>query len=301
MKKTAYELIEQISLEGSVFLVTGGYSGLGAVNVRALLKAKATVIATGRNRDLQDEFAKSCKADPALEFEENKLDTSHTVDLGDLDSVKAFSAYVRKNYSHIDCLINNAGVMYTAAGKTVQGFETQMGINVIGHFLLSKNLADQTSRQIWLSSKGHTRLGSPRIDLKSITEVDSSNYNTQLRYQQSKLGNILLAKQFAIEYPHLTSVSVHPGLVKTNLGRNSTFTQLLLFTLANPLMAMNIQSPEMGASTQVYLATLPVEELVNGAYYAECKVIQESESARNLSDAKMLFEFCDEKTTKFQL
>ncbi len=299
MKKTAYDIVENQNLEGSVFLVTGAYSGLGAINTRALLQAKATVIATGRNRALQDEFAASLQSDPEVEFDEHQLDTTHTMDLGDLDSVKSFGSYVENTYPRIDCLINNAGVMYTPPGKTVNGFETQMGINVIGHFLLAKMLVNKTSRQVWLSSKGHTRLGAPQIDLEAITTVDDANYNTQLRYQQSKLGNILLAKQFGIEYPHLIAVSVHPGLVKTNLSRHSTLKQLLLFALTNPLMMMSMQSPEQGAATQTLVATLPKEQLVNGAYYANCQVEEEAESAKNLSDAKKLYDYCSEVTSEY--
>ena len=300
MKRTAFDIVENQNLQGKVYLVTGAYSGLGAVTTQALLKAKATVIVAGRNAQLQAEFAKSLKENPEISFDDQQLDASHIIDLGSLESVKDFANYVETNYDQIDCLINNAGVMYTPPGKTKDGFETQMGINVIGHFLLSKILVEKTKRQVWLSSKGHTRQGAPRIDLKAITTVDEAAYDTQLRYQQSKLGNILLAKQFGVEYPHLVSVSVHPGIVRTNLVRNITFTQKLIFALLNPLMVMNMQAPEQGASTQVMVATLPEGQLINGAYYADCKVTKEAESAKNMEDSQKLFAYCNEVTKAFQ-
>lgn len=301
MKKTAFDIVENQDLSGKVFLITGAYAGLGAINTQALLKANATVIITGRNPQAQAEFVKSLLEDPALHFEDDQIDASHTLDLGDLESVRDFALYIKKTYKQIDCLINNAGVMFTPPGKTTNGFETQMGINVIGHFLLAKMLVEITKRQVWLSSKGHIRFGAPRIDLEAITQVDANNYTSRLRYQQSKLGDILLAKQFAKQYPHLQAVSVHPGGVKTNLGRHMTFGQKFLFILKHPLMVMSMVEPEEGAATQVKVATLPDTELTNGAYYADCQVAEEAESAKNMEDAQKLFDYCDGVTKDYQL
>ncbi len=300
MKKTASDMIKHHDLNGKVFLVTGAYSGLGAITTQVLLKAKAKVIIASRNAKTQADFAQGLIDDKDILFDPQQLDASHTLDLGDLASVRDFAHYVKGAYDQIDGLINNAGVMYTPPGKTKDGFEMQMGVNVIGHFLLSKILAEITRRQIWLSSKGHTRLGAPRINLDQITKVDNGDYNPRLRYQQSKLGNILLAKQFGEEYPHLKAVSVHPGMVSTNLGRNISFVQKLTFILTNPLMVMNMKQPEEGAATQVMVAIMPESELTNGAYYADCRVTEEAESAKNMEDAKKLYDYCNEVTLAYQ-
>ncbi|MEL7119704.1 MAG: SDR family NAD(P)-dependent oxidoreductase [Bacteroidota bacterium] len=300
MKKTAFDIIKGQNLKGKVYLVTGAYSGLGAATTEALLKANATVIIGGRSAAKQAEFAQSLKDNTELSFDEQQLDASYTIDLGNLESVRDFANYVNDKYDQIDALINNAGVMYTPPGKTKDGFETQMGINVIGHFLLSKILAPKTNRQVWLSSRAHIRFGSPNIDYKAITEVDESTYNTRLCYQQSKLGNILLAKQFSIEYPHMVAYSVHPGFVGTNLGRHAKPSQVLWLLLKNPLLPFQRQTPEQGAATQVMVAILPEDQLTSGAYYADCKVTKETDSAKNMADAKKLFEYCEEVTAKFQ-
>ena len=300
MKQTAFDIVKGHDLTGKVFLITGGYAGLGATSTKALLTANATVIIGGRNEKTQNEFVKSLQDDPTLKFEDHQLDASHTLDLGILESVRDFARYVKESYQQIDCLLNNAGVMFTPPGKTNDGFETQFGTNVIGHFLLTKLLVDITKRQVWLSSKGHTRLGAPRIDLDAITKVDESDYNTALRYQQSKLGNILLAKQFDKQYEQLTAVSVHPGVVKTNLGRHMTLGKKLTFMLKHPLAIMSMKEPEEGAATQVMVATVPEEALISGAYYADCKVTQEADSAKNMEDAKKLFDYCNEVTADFQ-
>ncbi len=300
MKKSAFEITQGKDLSGKVYLVTGGYSGLGAITTEALLKANATVIVAGRNAQSQASFLEGLKSKSDLSFHDGQVDVSHTLDLADLASVREFARYIKKTYKQIDGLVNNAGVMFTPPGKTKDGFEVQFGTNVIGHFLLAKLLVDITKRQVWLSSKGHTRLGAPRIDLDAIENVDESDYNTTLRYQQSKLGNILLAKQFNKQYPGITSVSVHPGVVKTNLSRHMSFGKKLLFMIKHPLAILSMKEPEEGAATQVFTATVANDELIGGAYYVDCEVAEEAESAQNMEDARKLFDYCDGVTSGFQ-
>lgn len=300
MKRTAFDIVKDHDLSGKVFLITGAYAGLGAISTQALLKAKATVIVAGRSAQAQAEFVKTLQDNPDLHFDDRQIDASHTLDLGNLASVRDFALYVKKTYPQIDCLMNNAGVMNTPPGKTKDGFEIQMGINVIGHFLLAKVLVEITKRQVWLSSRGHIRFGAPGIDYDAIRNVDESSYIPRSRYQQSKLGDILLAKQFAKQYPHLVAYSVHPGGVKTNLGRHMTLGQKLRFILQHPLLVMTMVEPEVGAATQVMVAILPEDQLTNGAYYADCRVTEEAESAKNMEDAKKLFDYCDEVTKDFQ-
>ncbi len=297
---TAFDVVKGLDLEGQVFVVTGGYSGLGAASTEALLRAGATVVVAGRNAKTQANYIDDLTSRPNLEFAAHQLDGNKTLDLANLASVREFADYVSNWYDRIECLINNAGVMYTPAGRTEDGFEIQMGTNAIGHFLLAKLLADKTARQVWLSSKAHTRHGAPGIDIDAIGQIDERSYSPTRRYQQSKLATILLAKQFAIEYPSLRSVSVHPGVVKTNLSRHSSPWLLMLFALKNPLTVMSMKTPEVGAATQTLVATMPRDDLENGAYYADCEVAAVAESARDMKDAKRLFDYCDVATKSFQ-
>lgn len=308
--KTATDAVKGLDLSSKVFLVTGAYSGLGAASVEALLKANGKVIIVGRNKSSQDKFVQVLLSNKALNISPDQIDAEQTMDLGDLESVSKFAKYIDGKYNQIDVVMNNAGVMRTPAGKTKDGFEIQMGTNVIGHFLLAKILAPKTKRQVWLSSTGHTLIdeypgdhnleNAPRIDIEAIEEVDTEAYHTWRRYQQSKLGNILLSKQFLNEYPGLNSYSVHPGVVQTNLARH--------FSLWNKIKAIpkllsgqvKMTKPEHGASTQVYCSVAPVNELENGAYYADCQVAPSSRASNNEEDAKKLFDYCYEVTKSFQ-
>jgi len=136
---------------GKTFVVTGGYSGIGAETVKALLNEGGRVVIGGRNAGRLEEFMASLTA--ANANSSNNVD-GMVLDLSDLESVKTFAAKVGERYDRI-VLINNAGIICPAA-ETKQGIEMQMGTNVVGHFLLSKLLLPSTTRQVWLSSTFHS-------------------------------------------------------------------------------------------------------------------------------------------------
>ena len=309
--KSALEAVKGLDLTGKVFLVTGAYSGLGAASTKALLSANARVILAGRNAETQakfvDDLCKSSSIDPSL------MDSSATVELGDLASVRDFALHVRSKYDTIDCLMNNAGIMNTPYEVTKDGFEIQFGTNVIGHFLLAKLLADRTKRQVWLSSRGHAihntspppkfdNEQAPPIDLDMITNVDKDSYDGWRRYQQSKLGDLLLAKQFAVEYKdtNMEAVSISPGLVATNLFRSMPLLLTQAFLLIGKLTGGGAATPDEGARTQVLCATMSSNEIVNGAYYHDCQVTEPATVAKDMEQAKKLYDYCDEVTKEFQ-
>lgn len=311
-KRTAKEVADHYkdNVANKVFVVTGAYSGIGVETTKALLAAgAATVIVGGRNRTLQDEFVASLEKDYAASG--GKIDGSHVIDLADLASVQQFAAYVNETYSKIDVLILNAGIMNTPAGVTVNGLEQQMGVNCIGHFLLAKLLSNTTTRQVWVSSLAHLRNGSPRIDIEYYKafslENSSKEYVGWNAYQQSKLGDILLAKEFGMRYPQLETCSLHPGVIRTNLSRHLSVWDLLQFVFVRipQLLLSGEKSPmktvEQGAATTVHCASLPTHEFQpQGAYYVDCDVAAESESARNEEDATAFFDYCDQVTRDFQ-
>lgn len=300
---TATEAVEGLDLSDKVFVVTGGYSGLGAATSKALASTGATVVLAGRNKASQSKFASEVTA----ALPSASIDADEVVDLGDLSSVVAFGHHIRSRYDRIDCLMNNAGVMNTPPGLTKDGFEIQFGTNVVGHFLLARLLVDQTDRQVWLSSSGHSLIGdppgnhdlakAPRISIDATRAVNPDTYDSWRRYQQSKLGAILLAKQFAIEHPHLKTCAVHPGVVRTNLGRHMSIWLMMRYVTASLFgRTQAMVGPDAGARTQTLCAVMPSDTLENGAYYADCVPSTPADAAQNMQDAKRLYDFCEEVT-----
>ena len=134
---------------------------------------------------------------------------------------------------------------------------------------------------------------------------DTKDYNSWLAYQQSKLGGILLAKEFHRRCSAVESASLHPGIIATNLWRHMTFMGYVRFfvvsvprSIAGEGRIKFFKSPSQGASTTVMVAT--TSDLVNGAYYRNCQADDPAESAKNDDDAKALFDYCDEVTKAYQ-
>lgn len=184
----------------------------------------------------------------------------------------------------LDVFIANAGIMAVPPGLTAEGFEIQFGTNYLGHAVLLRLLRPvmlrtaalpaSDVRMVVLSSFGHTMAPPGGIEFDRLRAVETPEHRKHVaeagtkwqRYGQSKLADILLARAMAKRYPQVTSVSVHPGLVNTNLGaaaESSLLTYLLMSLRWTPLY----KSAEEGAYNTLWAATTPKEELENGGYY----------------------------------
>ena len=136
-KRTALEAAKLgENIDGKVFVVTGCYSGIGVETVKALLDQGGKVVLGGRNPQQLEDFAATMKST----YNDNTRVDSAVLDLGDLESVQKFAQYIlaKTEIYHDVCVICNAGVMNTPPGLTKSGFESQMGVNVVGHYLLCK-------------------------------------------------------------------------------------------------------------------------------------------------------------------
>jgi len=131
--------------------------------------------------------------------------------------------------------------------------------------------------------------------------VNDKNYNGFHQYQQSKLGDILLAKEFVARH-NMEAVSAHPGVIRTNLGRHISIWDLIPLIFRILMSGQTFKTPEQGAATTVTCATLPSDsnEFVNGAHYDDCAIKEPTESANNEDDRKALYDYCDKVTKKFQ-
>jgi NAD(P)-dependent dehydrogenase (short-subunit alcohol dehydrogenase family) len=149
-----------------------------------------------------------------------------------------------------------------------------MGTNHLGHALLTKlllptllktaKLPGSDVRVVNLSSSAHTRCPAPGVDFE---DIGLSNANPMDRYTQSKLANIYFAKQLAVRYPGITSVAVHPGIVRTNLFDTMKTGSRMLNTLSNTFgWAVYVSIPD-GAKNQLWAATAKKEDVKSGEYY----------------------------------
>jgi len=240
---------------GRIAIVTGANSGIGYETTLALAQKGATAVMACRNLEKANPAAGQIRAtNPSGTVEVMQLD------LGDLESVKAFAAAFQEKYNRLDLLINNAGIMMPPYGKTAQGFETQFGVNHLGHFALTGLLLDlllQTpqSRVVTVSSMSH-RFG--RIDFDDLNW--EKGYNPNAAYGQSKLANLLftyeLQRKLTAAGQGTIATAAHPGWTGTNLQRHAAWLNFL-----NRFVA---QAPPMGALPTLMAATEPG---VNGGEY----------------------------------
>ncbi|MCX5557532.1 oxidoreductase [Streptomyces sp. NBC_00038] len=243
---------------GRTAVVTGANSGIGYVTARELARKGAQVVLACRSEARGNEAGDRLVSEvPGAHVEFVRLD------LGDLESVREFAATYERAYDRLDLLINNAGVMALPHGRTTDGFETQFGVNHLGHFaltglLLPTLLGTPGARVVTLSSGVHAL---SNID---ITDLNSERqYRRWVAYGRSKTANLLftheLARRLATIGSEVVAAAAHPGYATTNLqtagarmeGRKGTER---LIEIGNRVFG---QSAEAGALPTLYAATAP--------------------------------------------
>ena len=278
---TTDEVVAGLDLAGKVVVVTGASGGLGAETARAIASTGATVVLVARN-------AKKLEARKAEIVESTGNANVHlqVVDLADLNSVESGADELLQSFASIDVLINNAGIMACPLERTLQGFESQMGVNHIAHFVFTNRLLEALksatgARIVVLTSGAH-----------KIASVDLDDMNWEIReydkweaYGASKTANALFATELnrRFSFEGITVNCVHPGVIMTDLSRSLTeddFTSIAT-------EGMKFKTVECGAATSVWAAVSPQLEGQGGYYLEDCHVGVE------LPASHMLAGYCD--------
>jgi NAD(P)-dependent dehydrogenase (short-subunit alcohol dehydrogenase family) len=235
---------------GRTALVTGANSGLGLQTTLALARNGARVLMACRDRERGQAALQQVQTQvPGAQVELVELD------LAALGSVQAAADDVQARTATLDLLVDNAGVMATPRLRTADGFELQLGTNHLGHFALTGRLlplllAAPAPRVVVVSSGAH-RMGAMRFeDLQS-----ERSYSRWGAYGQSKLANLLFARELGRRYATVVVAAAHPGYAATHL-QNGHGSSLLagVMKVGNAVLA---QSDEGGALPSVYAATMP--------------------------------------------
>lgn len=270
---TTEDVIRGVDLKGKTAVVTGASAGLGVETARTLAVAGANTILLGRNRQ------KLTNAADGIRQQHPDVNIQTVImDLADQSSVREAAAEILSSHPTIDLLINNAGVMACPFSKTVQGLELQFGTNHIGHFLFTCLLipallnADQ-ARIINLSSAGHKN---GEVDLQDYN-FEKRSYDKWVSYGQAKTANV----QFTVALSErlldkgVRCFAVHPGAIKTELGRHMTEEDARsLAKTATTSEGWIYKTVAGGAATSVWAATS--EDLNNhsGIYLEDCQIAE---------------------------
>jgi NAD(P)-dependent dehydrogenase (short-subunit alcohol dehydrogenase family) len=264
---TADEVLAGLDLTGRFAIVTGGYSGIGLETTRALAKAGAHVLVPARRAELAREAVAGL---PNVAVGE--------LDLGDLDSVRAFAEGFLATGRDIDLLIDSAGIMACPETRVGPGWEAQFATNHLGHFALVARLWPRLvtgggARVVSVSSVAH-RFSDIRWDDLWFER----GYEKWAAYGQAKTANVL----FAVELDRrgrdsgVRAFALHPGGIMTPLQRHLPRAEMVergwVDEDGNPLL--EFKTPEQGAATQVWAATSAQLAGLGGVYLEDCDIAE---------------------------
>ncbi|CAN5591866.1 SDR family oxidoreductase [soil metagenome] len=275
-------------MEDKICVVTGANAGIGLETAKALCAKGATTVFVCRS----EEKAKKAIKDVKKEVPEAKTDYA-IADLSSQKQKREMAQNLLDKYEKIDVLVNNAASWFSDLELTEDNIERQWAINHLSPFLLTHLLIPalqkaQDPRVIIVSSDSHFhgKIHFNDVNLKH-------NYHGLRAYAQSKLANVLFTFEFDRRktFNHISINAVQPGLVKTDIGTKHTTS---LHGLMWKLRRLGGVSPEKGAATSVYLASLNEARGITGKYWDKCKPKQASRNAYNTEDAARLWELSQE-------
>ncbi|XP_055603262.1 retinol dehydrogenase 12-like [Uranotaenia lowii] len=280
--------------DGKVILITGANTGIGKETAKELLKRGGKVYLACRSL----EKANQAREDLIQETGSKDIFV-RKLDLSSMESIRSFAKSFLQEEPRLDILINNAGVMACPKELTKDGFEQQIGVNHLGHFLLTNLLMDRLkssapSRIVNLSSLAHYYGSINKQDLNS-----ERSYNQVMAYCQSKLANVLFTRELArrLEGTGVTAYAVHPGSVDTDLLRHmGSLFFLLEHKLIKPIVRLTFKSVKSGAQTSLYTALDEGLVNVSGKYYADCCEKKPSAAALDDETARWLWNTSEKLT-----
>ena len=284
-------------LTGRTAVVTGSNAGLGLEIAAQLAGHGARVVMACRNLTKAEAAADEIRS----RFGSDAVLDVRKLDLSSLESVRALAAELVAEGTAIDLLINNAGLMAVDHELTADGFEMQLGVNHLGHFVLTAELLplmvrNPGSRIASMASMGH-RAGRMHFD----DLMFEKRYHRWPPYFQSKLANLLftaeLQRRLASTGAQTIAVAAHPGGSHTDLGTEGSG---ITNWLGGAFMWMG-QEPDKGALPMLRAATDPA--VTGGQYYGPHLMMMgrpvletPSRNARNAGDARRLWTMSEELT-----
>jgi len=272
---TTQDVLNGVNLRGKRILVTGVSAGIGVETARSLAAHGAHVVGAARDLAKAEAATAQVRKDAAAEGGSLEL---VTLDLGNLQSVRACADALLKARRPYDLVIANAGVMATPFGHTADGFETQFGTNHLGHFVLVNRIAPligSAGRLINLSSAGHRF---SNVDLED-PNFERTRYEPFVAYGRSKTANILFAVAFDRRHRArgVRAAAVHPGVIQTELGRymepgsiQAMIDQISQQVAAEGKAPFQWKTIPQGAATSVWAGVVAQADEVGGRYCENC-------------------------------
>ncbi|KAK6221924.1 hypothetical protein LQW54_001144 [Pestalotiopsis sp. IQ-011] len=275
------------NLDNRVCLVVGGTSGLGEATAVALARHHPKKLyLTARSRAKSDSTVARIRAS-------SEAAEAANIEIIDLD------------LSSFESVREAAGVSLLPHAISTNGYEIQFATNYLGHALLTQllmpkllytaTLPGSDVRIISMSSRSHKTWSPQEGILFDELKSPMARRSAFALYGQSTLAKTLFAHQLAKRYPKITSVSLHPGGVKTNVFEGEKGVNWLLYNLViKPVVLLTGTTPEEGAKTQLWCSVSP--DVENGEYYEPVGVLgREGTLTKNDNLSEMLWNWTDKE------
>ncbi|HME54442.1 MAG TPA: SDR family oxidoreductase [Candidatus Lokiarchaeia archaeon] len=266
-------------MQGKIVLITGATSGIGNATAIELARQGATLILTTRD----DARGAATKEEITQLTGNANIEVLHC-DLASFTSIRAFTEEFKEKHDHLDVLINNAGTWDFKRRESADGIENIFAVNFLAPFLMTNLLLDllqasAPARIINITSGLH----SGTIHFEDIEF--KRKFSGFKAYSQSKLALILFTRILAkkLEGTGVVVNCVHPGLNRTDLGRDSGRVTRWMFQHMG-------QDPQKGAETAVYLASDPAADTVTSEYFVKKQVKKSSKTSYDMAIAQKLWE-----------
>ena len=262
-------------------IVTGANAGIGLYTALGLARAGMRVVMVGRDAG---------RLAAGRRFVAERTDgtrlASAVADFASLAAVRRLAAELLSSEVRIDVLVNNAGLSIAQFARTADGNEMTFAVNHLAPFLLTNLLLDRLkasapARVVTVASAAHRRA---RLDLATIN--GPRDWSMVKAYSRSKLCNILFTAELArrLDGSGVVATCLHPGVVATAIAAHGLVG--LFWRLGKPFMV----SPEKGAETSVFLATVADPAPFHGAYVVGRERAETDRQARDPALARALWE-----------
>jgi NAD(P)-dependent dehydrogenase (short-subunit alcohol dehydrogenase family) len=269
-KSTAETVSAGVNLCGKHALVTGANSGLGMETTRVLALRGASVTMACRDRAKAEQARAKIMAESGGAISGDQLDILE-LDLNSLDNIRDSANSFLDSNRPLHLLINNAGIMIPMERRTDDGFEAHLGINHLGHFLLTNlllgALVKANGARVVCVSSGAMGMASLKAGFEDINWQERK-FSGMKSYGDSKLMNCMFARELTKRYQQqgIVANALHPGVIATELARDQSPLFMALGLFALPFM----KSVAEGAATSVLLATSPAYADRGGLYLGNC-------------------------------
>jgi NAD(P)-dependent dehydrogenase (short-subunit alcohol dehydrogenase family) len=267
-------------------LVVGGTSGIGQQATLQLAERGHQVVVVGRDarrgRETVQAVSRLGGAPPARFV---AADVSTAAGIGEV------ADEVLRHWDGLDVLVNGAGVLLRKRCTTAEGFEVNFAVHHLAPFSLTSRMLPLLrrggARVVNINSEGHRApmMGSGRIEIDFTDLQSERGYQPFVAYSCTKLANLLFQLEAQRRHPELTLVALHPGMARSNIGRDFPRLQVAMFA------AFSIPA-RRAARSVVTLAT--ADRVTPGGYYDQEQPSRPSRAATDAGTARQLWEVTEQ-------